>query len=423
MVPAQIAIVDALPLTPNGKVNRGQLQVPDSDRSDASSYISPRNAVEKELVAIWEDLLSVTPVGVTDNFFELGGHSLLAVRMMDRIGRVLGHSLPIAVLFQTPTIDALAKHLRQAEQSPSGTVSWETVVPIQTEGDRPPIFFVHDGAGGVFHFNYLARALGDDQPFYGLQPQAWDYSRADSPTIPGLAEHYVSAIRSVQPAGPYMIGGFCFGGIVALEIAQQLRAEGFDVGILALVEPSRVRNRLAPPHLLEGAKASPPIHRNPIRRFAAKMNGKLVHKQGAELIDPAKVGTYRSPAEIAELTAIVVARSAKRAICHGFRTVGRPIPRRLRNFYFKDQVSRKAGVRYEAKPYDGEIDIFLARRHGLDWQGLARGGTAIHRIPADENGYVPDHLTMLRDPWIAYVADPLRVAIDAAIAKNAGQNH
>lgn len=423
MIPAQFAIVDVLPLTPNGKVNRAGLLLPEAVGGDDRGLVAPRDPIEQELVSIWEDLLAVSPVGVTDNFFDIGGYSLLAVRMMDRIGKALGHSLPIALLFQTPTVEALANHLRTATESGSGRVSWETVVPIQTGGDRPPFFCVHDGAGGVFHFNYLARNLGEDQPFYGLQPQAWDYGRDDAPTISGLAEHYVSAIRSVQSEGPYMIGGFCFGGIVAFEVAQQLQADGDEVGVVALLEPSRVRNRFAPtpPNGESRLELAPP--KNALARFAARVKSKLVHKQGAEIIDPAKVGTYRSPGEILALAGVVATIVVKRAICRGYRATGRPIPRRLRNFYFKDQVSRKAGVRYEATPYEGRIDIFLARRHGLDWYGLATDGISIHQLPADESGYVPDHLTMLRDPWIKYVADPLRAAIDDAIERDAREHH
>lgn len=416
MVPGQFAIVDALPLTPNGKVDRSRLEPPTVAAETPREHRAPTDRIERELVAIWEDVLGVSSIGITDNFFELGGHSLLAIRMMDRIARALGASLPIALLFQAPTIEALAAAVRDAEEAGPSAATWETVVPIQRGGDRPPFFCVHDGAGGVFHFNYLARQLGDDQPFYGLQPHAWDYGRAETPSIEGLATHYVEQIRKVQHDGPYLIGGFCFGGIVALEVAQQLRANGEEVGVLALIEPSRITNPHAPPdpalaNPLDGG--APP--RGRAAKLKAKVKSKLVHKQGAELIDPAKVGTYRSPPEIIKLVAIVAVIRTKRLICQAFLRAGRPIPRRLRNFYFKDQVSRKAGVRYTAKPYDGSIDLFLARRHGLDWQGLAARGLAVHHVAPDESGYVPDHLTMLRDPWITQVAEPLRAAIDHAV--------
>ena len=411
MIPAQIMEVPELPLTPSGKIHREALRLPTRDTVSDRLHVPPRDAVEADLVGIWEEVLGVSPIGVTDDFFELGGHSLLAVRMMDQIGKVLRQSLPIALLFQAPTVEGVADRIREMEEEPRHANAWETVVPIQKGGDRVPFFCIHDGAGGVFHFNYLARQMGRDLPFYGLQPQAWDFGRAGAPTIEGMAQHYIDAIRSVQAHGPFMIGGFCFGGIVALEVAQRLKAAGEEVGVLALIEPSRIAGGRGgdEPGAPAGSAAS-----GRFARLKSKVKSKFVYAHGAELIDPDKVGTYRSPLEVVKLFRVALQVRFKRLVCRAYLLASRPIPRRYRNFYFKTEVSRRAGIRYKARPYDGTIDLFLARRHGLDWERLATGGTTIHKVPADETGHTPTHLEMLRDPWIEHVAQPLRAAIDTA---------
>ena len=356
-------------------------------RLRSSARTAPETRWRPTWVGIWEEVLGVSPIGVTDDFFELGGHSLLAVRMMDQIGKVLRQSLPIALLFQAPTVEGVADRIREMEEEPRHANAWETVVPIQKGGDRVPFFCIHDGAGGVFHFNYLARQMGRDLPFYGLQPQAWDFGRAGAPTIEGMAQHYIDAIRSVQAHGPFMIGGFCFGGIVALEVAQRLKAAGEEVGVLALIEPSRIAGGRGDdePGAPAGSAAS-----GRFARLKSKVKSKFVYAHGAELIDPDKVGTYRSPLEVVKLFRVALQVRFKRLVCRAYLLAGRPIPRRYRNFYFKTEVSRRAGIRYKARPYDGTIDLFLARRHGLDWERLATGGTTIHKVPADETGHTPD---------------------------------
>jgi amino acid adenylation domain-containing protein len=233
MVPSHFTFLEALPLTPNGKVDRRALPAPEHlDSAPRDKFLAPRDAVESQLVKMWEDVLGVRSVGISDNFFELGGHSLLAARLMNQIHRKLNLNVPIATLFQAPTIEQLAAILRQDGWSPA----WSSLVPIQTSGAKPPFFCIHGIGGNVLGFYELARYLGPDQPFYGVQAQGLDGTKPPHTRVEEMAAHYVKEIRSVQPEGPYFLGGLSFGGAVALEMARQLQTEGQHVGLLALFD-------------------------------------------------------------------------------------------------------------------------------------------------------------------------------------------
>lgn len=250
MVPAAIVPLSEFPLTPNGKVDRASLPSPSAEpEHDGVQAIEPRNRVELQLVAIWEQVLGITPIGVRDNFFSLGGYSLLALRMFSAIEQTFGKRLPMAVLFQAPTIEQLADVLADE----GCTVRWRSLVAIQPEGKRPPLFTVPGVGGNVLVFARLAKLLGDDQPFYGLQARGLDGKEKPFMRVEEMAAHYIEEIRSVQPRGPYFIGGTCTGGLAAYEIAQQLTAQGEEV-ILAVMESWHPRSYLThwsrPPYLL-----------------------------------------------------------------------------------------------------------------------------------------------------------------------------
>ena len=234
MVPSAFVGLPAIPLTPNGKVDRRALPVPQSpENGEASrSHAAPRDALELQLTKIWEQVLNVRPVGTRDNFFELGGHSLMAVHLFAQIEKVLGRNIPLAVLFQAPTVVELAGVLRKD----GCEVSWSSLVPIQPRGTKRPLFCVHAAGGNVLFYRDLARRLGMDQPFYGLQPVGLDGRQPCHRTIQEMAAHYLREIRTVQPEGPYHLGGSSYGGVVAWEMARQLRTQGEVVGLLALFD-------------------------------------------------------------------------------------------------------------------------------------------------------------------------------------------
>jgi thioesterase domain-containing protein/acyl carrier protein len=233
MVPGAIVPLEQLPLTPNGKLDRKALPAPQFSRSDLNhEYIAPRDAVEFRLARIWEDALDIQPIGIRDNFFTLGGHSLLAVRLVANVEKEFGRKLQLTMLFNGGTIEQMASVLRK-EVGPTREAS---MVTIQSSGDRKPFFFVHPVGGHVFCYVALAHHLGKEQPFYGLQLEQTAEGRPVHTNIESMASHYLKELRVVQPDGPYFLGGWSMGGVVALEMAQQLQAQGQEVKLLALVD-------------------------------------------------------------------------------------------------------------------------------------------------------------------------------------------
>ncbi|HEX2188169.1 MAG TPA: amino acid adenylation domain-containing protein [Longimicrobiaceae bacterium] len=218
MVPAAWVLLAGLPLTPNGKVDRPRLPAPELPAASAR-YAAPRDMLEDQVAAIWEELLGVQPVGIRDDFFELGGHSLLAVRMMSRVEERFGRAVPLAALFAGATVADLAAALRR--EWPEGDA--EPVVTLNGDGARPPLFFLHgDVSGGGLYGLTLARCLGADQPLHLLPPLHPDPGET-GPGVREMARRQLETIRGVQPRGPYRLGGYCNGGLVAYEAARLLR--------------------------------------------------------------------------------------------------------------------------------------------------------------------------------------------------------
>ncbi len=202
-----------------------------SRHSGGRTYTPARNETEKLLCHTWEELLRVEHVGIDDNFFELGGHSLLAVRLFAEVEKLTGRKLPLVTLFQNSTVKQLADALSQ-----TGGQSRSSIVAIQAQGSRPPLFLVH-GAGGDVLWGYanLAPYLGPDQPVYGIKSRALN-GVDEFLSIEEMAAYYIMQLRSVQKEGPYHLGGYCFGGNVAYEMARQLEARGETVALVALLD-------------------------------------------------------------------------------------------------------------------------------------------------------------------------------------------
>ena len=233
MIPTAFMDLDALPLTPNGKVDRRALPVPERTRiAPDGPLVTPRDALDLQLTQIWEKVLGLKPIGLQDNFFELGGHSLLAVRLFGHIERLCGKKLPLATLFQAPTIEQLANVLRQKDW----VGPWSSLVAIQPGGTKPPFFCIHAHGGDVLFYRDLAQHLGPDQPFYALQAQGLDGTQPHHTSIDEMAAHYLKEIRTLQLEGPYFLGGYCLGAVVVFEMAQQLHAQGEEVGLLVVFD-------------------------------------------------------------------------------------------------------------------------------------------------------------------------------------------
>ncbi|MBZ4422263.1 non-ribosomal peptide synthetase [Myxococcus sp. RHSTA-1-4] len=234
MVPSAVVVLDAFPLTANAKVDRKALPAPDAAASSAHRFVAPRTPTEQALATLWAEVLRVEKVGITDDFFALGGHSLLAVRLMARLRQLTGLTVPLATLFQAPTVERLA---RWVEQRGDGARSTPNLVRLDSgTSTRSPLFLVHGGGGGVLGYSDLVRQLGEDRPVYGLSASGLEGGELPAASIEMLARDYLSQVRTVQPHGPYRLGGWSFGGLVAYEMARLLQADGERVEVLALLD-------------------------------------------------------------------------------------------------------------------------------------------------------------------------------------------
>ncbi len=232
MVPAVIVPVAEIPLNANGKVDRQALPAIDATASvGRPPVVAARDEIEARLVTIWEKTLGVAPVGVHDSFFQLGGHSMTGVRLFARIEKEFGRRLPLASLFECPTLELLAARLREPARK-----SASSVVTLQPRGTRPAVFFIHGAGGGnLWTYTNLVAHFPSDQPVYALESRGMrgqpEFERIDE-----MAAHYVREIRAVQPQGPYYLAGYCFGGNVAFEMARQFSAAGDKVAMVALID-------------------------------------------------------------------------------------------------------------------------------------------------------------------------------------------
>jgi thioesterase domain-containing protein/acyl carrier protein len=234
MIPSAFVMLNVLPLNPNGKVDRRSLPAPDlSQQEPQNTFVAARNDVERQLIEIWEQVLGVHPIGIKDNFFELGGHSLLAVKLFWQIEQKFSKTLPLATLFQSGNIENLAHQISLETKSNN---SYSSLVEIQPLGSKPPFFCVHGLGGEILCFRDLARHLGTDQPFYALQPQGLNGNQPFHTKVEDMASHYIQEIKTIQPQGPYFLGGYSFGGVVVFEMARQLHEQGEKVDLLAVLD-------------------------------------------------------------------------------------------------------------------------------------------------------------------------------------------
>ncbi|HET6976586.1 MAG TPA: amino acid adenylation domain-containing protein [Pyrinomonadaceae bacterium] len=233
MVPSAFVMMSSFPLTANGKINRRALATMRPERLEVErAFVAPRTPLELRLVAIWEEVFKVHPIGVEDSFFDLGGHSILALRLMARVQKEFGQNLPLSTLTEAGDIahlaDIISKQGVAAPQSP--------IVPIQPKGSKQPLFCVHPLGGHVLRFYGLAQRLGLEQPFYGVQGRDMADIGEDYQSLEEMASVYIKAMRETQPVGPYQIGGYSFGSFVAFEMAQQLVRAGEEVSLLYLLD-------------------------------------------------------------------------------------------------------------------------------------------------------------------------------------------
>ena len=239
MIPSKFIKMEKFPLNNSGKIDRKKLPVPDENYDlYEKQYVPPRDELDAQLKDIWEKSFGIKNIGINDDFFELGGHSLLAARIFTQIRKTLNKNLPLAALFRASTISKLSDQIKQE----NWIQSWDSLVPIKLSGTRPPLFLIHGAEGNILLYKALVKHLNEDQPVYGLQSPGLDGKSPILDDVKEMAQKYISEIKSIQPEGPYYLGGYCLGGTIAYEMARQLNQSGDEVGLVALIETCNIHN-------------------------------------------------------------------------------------------------------------------------------------------------------------------------------------
>ena len=396
MVPSTFMPIEALPLTPNGKLDRKALPEPKSASIGSESYQHPRDEIEARLAKVWEEVLDTRPIGIRDKFFDLGGHSLMAVRLVSRIEEEFSKKIRVASIFQAPTIEELAATLRDDEKVAEPKSS---IVEIQGRGERRPLFLVHGAGGGMFWgYANLSRHLGLSQPVYGFRSQALD-GLPEFPSIEEMAAQYVSDLRKVQSVGPYYLGGYCFGGVVAYEMARQILNDGENVALLALLN------------------CAPPNSRYTRIGWTPQWGVRFVRN----LFYWAGYVRQLTPAQRREFGRWKWHRLKQRLrgsaqSSNGHIDVGDLVD--LSSFAEEErkvwEAHIRALLRYHPKSYGGRVHLFRSPGHSMlcsfasdyGWGELAKGGVVTSIVSAA-------HEKILEEPCVAEVAAKLEKLLNA----------
>lgn len=399
-VPCRVLHVTDIPKGPTGKLQRAHL-AQQLGSLLKREHAEPRTALEQELARLWAEVLRLERVGIHDNFFEIGGTSLTAARLFADVYRLTGRSLPPATLLHAPTIEELAQVL-----SRDAPEAWPSLVAIQPEGSRPPFFCVHNVGGDVLSYRVLAQLLGPDQPFYGLQQRGLDGAQPLDTQIEDMAAHYIRELTTVQPEGPYYVGGHSFGGLVAYEVARQLYAQNRTVAVLALIDTYF-------PDTLNAGRS---------------LLGRLIFHLGSLGELKGRDRLHYALGRAGSLTRRLKSRISRLARVHRVGNGSDPLPAPAAADPYPSSAAVEKIVKlngrlaeeFTVRPYAGRVAVFLTRprdytRGPLKHRDprvprLITGGVEVHEVPGD-------HGTIMREPHVRILAEQLRACLDAVMPR------
>jgi amino acid adenylation domain-containing protein len=364
MVPGAWMWLDVLPRTTSGKLDRRALPQPPRDGAEVGEvlHVGPRSELEAQLAAIWCAVLDVERVGVHDDFFDLGGQSILATRLVARVRDTLGVDVPVSALLQATTVEEMARVVGGRAQAVA-----LPLVALQTFGERPPLYLAHPAGGHVVCYRGLAVGLAPHQPVYALQPQGVQDGLAPLTRIEDMAARYVQAIRTFQPEGPYRLGGWSMGGLIAWEMARQMEAAGQAVELLAMLDTA--------PHTAEALMLDPRDEADVVWNTIAGVAGWPAASRVR--VDEIRVGGMR--AMIAEM----IRRMNVPLLLPETRVDDVLALTQLR------AANLQAQTEYHPQAYGGHLTYFRTtgsaatrdRSPGLEyWSALALGGTTVHVV-------------------------------------------
>jgi thioesterase domain-containing protein/acyl carrier protein len=366
-----------------------------------TGYSRPRNELEQRLTRVWETTFDARPIGIHDNFFGLGGHSLTAVKLIAAVEKETGRKLRLSTIFQQPTIARLARAMQEGQAS----VNASSIVEIQPRGARPPLFLVHGVGGGMFWgYSNLARHLGDDQPVYAFKSRGMD-GLEEFTRIEDIASQYVADLRKFQPYGPYRLGGYCFGGNVAYEMARQLRGQGEDVALLLLI------------NCWPNNSSYTQLSWNPAFFGKAGWNFfiRLAHQIRSGAKQPRDYFKWRAAWALKRLRSLFAKNISGRLSVDDIVDLS-DRPEHERKLW---RTHVQAWLQFQPQPYDGRIVLFRTRGHPLvcsfdnqmGWGTFARGGVEVKICPGD-------HESILEEENVSHTARELAAllhSLDSAL--------
>ncbi|MEW5930923.1 MAG: amino acid adenylation domain-containing protein, partial [Gemmatimonadota bacterium] len=387
MVPAAVVPLEALPLTPNGKVDRRALPAP-AWTGGAGEAVVPRDELETVIAGIFAEVLDVPEVGVRDGFFDLGGHSLVAVQLIYLVEKATGVRLPMESVFKAPTVEGLAEEVRR------GGGATSLLVPMRSGGSRAPLFLVHPGGGNLMAYVRLARKLDPEQPVYGLRSRGIERDEKPNWTIEEMARDYLAAVREVKPSGPYRLGGWSLGGVVAFEMARQLEAAGETVERLVLIDSRS-------PRLEDPDGTMPRDELQVVMKFAEDL-GVPAHRLPVPDEEPG------DGAEVAYLREVLRLAASAGLVPDSLDLA------RMQRLYGIFRINLQAMHEYRPGEYGGGITLLRAQERGVvkrllgrksnRWEQVARGGVEVRPVPGN-------HYSMLHEANVETLAREVERAL------------
>jgi amino acid adenylation domain-containing protein len=378
MVPSHIIVLDSFPLASSGKIDRNALPPPRGGKA-LVEFRAPSDDQERELLAIWQEVLKLPNIGIDDNFFELGGDSLQFLMMFAQIEARLGFDLSPTAILEAPTVARLAELIRAT----AGIAASQSLVPLRTSGTGLPLFLMHSRTWPDMYFRHLPQDLKSDRPVFGLQPPPLDGKHRIPRTIASMAADYVTEIRQVQPHGPYFLAGYSFGGRVSFEIAQQLVREGERVSFLGLIDTV--------------------FHDTPLEERPWVANARSLSRKVHAVHDRKELlfGGLRSIWRVVGNRML----DLRCRLLDLWLRLGRSIPYEQRPTYY-DWLCTQANRSYIPRPYPGHITMFSSagnsERQRGHWGPFARGGLTVLEVPAGHNSMVfPPHSKLLAEHFDA----------------------
>ena len=386
-----------------------EIKVASGDISERP-FIPPRTASERALAKIWAELLDKPRIGVEDRFYQLGGDSIRAIQLLTVIEQRMQKEVPISLLFGDPTLARMAAAIAEHEED---LAKDPVLVLLNEKGTRPPVFFTHGVSGSLIWLTNVLPLLEPDQPAYGLQSVGLHPDSEPDTTIEAMATRYLRAIQSVQPSGPYYLGGFCFGGVVAYEIARQLEQRGEKTALLAIIDgflPDLVQRKrpFFDPLRLQIIRESAPYWVQGYEEFGGwQLRERVFSKFGrghGPQQDNNQRNTYNDPEGSLDV-----------AFMADYAATKREIRRQI------VEIHHRAADAYSPQAYGSQITLFHARllgvRHALSgpidprrgWDRLAKGGVSTRPVAGSHTG-------LLKNPNVSDLAAKLNEALQTTMA-------